>query len=186
MLRMSRSRHSNDASLGRKASRRSNLREALSSFGIIIILLVAVIWSVPNAPIRQDLVPSLEPIARFTGLDQMWGMFSPNPLVAVPEVETVVRYDSGASRSWRLESDRSLVNQFHWDRWRKFKEQLINEPVTRPAYAMWVVRKLTQPGEHPVGVTIYSDTRKLQPPGSTAPEEHEHNVLYDWKFGPAS
>ena len=110
MLRMSRSRHSNDASLGRKASRRSNLREALSSFGIIIILLVAVIWSVPNAPIRQDLVPSLEPIARFTGLDQMWGMFSPNPLVAVPEVETVVRYDSGASRSWRLESDRSLVS----------------------------------------------------------------------------
>ncbi|SEB24220.1 hypothetical protein SAMN04488580_113181 [Mycobacterium sp. 283mftsu] len=186
MLRMSRSRRLAEKSLGRHASRRSNLREALASFGIIIVLMVAVVWTIPASPIKDVMMPELQPIARFTGLDQTWGMFSPNPPLSVPEVETAVLYDSGARRVWKLEGDRSLVGQFYWDRWRKFKEALINEPVTRPAYAMWVVRKLMQPGEHPVGVTIFADSRKLRPPGSNAPEEHEQKILYDWKFGPAS
>lgn len=186
MLRMSRLRSLLERSLRRRTSRGSELREAFASFCIIIALIVAVIWSMPGAPIKDVMVPPLQPIARFTGLDQAWGMFSPNPPLSVPEVETAVLYDSGARRIWKLEGGRSLVGQFHWDRWRKFKEQLINEPVTRPAYAMWVVRKLMQPGERPVGVTIYSDTRKLRPPGSNAPEEHQQKILYDWKFGPAS
>ncbi|MCX8554947.1 hypothetical protein OS121_07530 [Mycolicibacterium mucogenicum] len=173
-------------SLGRPTFRGSELREAFASFGIIIVLTVAVIWSIPGAPIKDAMAPPLQPIARFTGLDQTWGMFSPNPPLAVPEVETAVLYDSGARRVWKLEGDRSLAGQFHWDRWRKFKEQLINEPVTRPAYALWVARKMMRPGEHPVGVTIFSDTRKLRPPGSNAPEAHEQKILYDWKFGPAS
>ncbi len=186
MLRMSRLRRLLERSLGRHTVRGSELREAFASFGIIIVLTVAVIWSIPGSPIKDVMAPPLQPIARFTGLDQAWGMFSPNPPLSVPEVETAVLYDSGARRVWKLDGDRSLVGQFYWDRWRKFKEQLINEPVTRPAYAMWVVRKLMQPGEHPVGVTIFSDTRRLRPPGSNAREEHEQKILYDWKFGPAS
>jgi len=162
---MSRSRRFADKSLGRHASRRSNLREALASFGIIIVLLVAVTWSIPNSPIKDTLMPALQPVARSTGLDQTWGMFSPNPPMSVPE------------------NDRSLVVAFYWDRWRKFKEQLINEPVTRPAYAMWVVRKLMKPGEKPVGVTIFSETYPLAPPGKPAPSDHPRKILYDWKFG---
>lgn len=186
MLGMSGLRRLVARSLGRYTSRGSELREAFASFGIVVVLIVAVVWSLPGAPIKDAMAPPLQPIARFTGLDQAWGMFSPNPPLSVPEVETAVLYDSGARRVWKLEGDRSLVGQFYWDRWRKFKEQLINEPVTRPAYAMWVVRKLMQPGERPVGVTIFSETRKLRPPGSHAQEEREQKILYDWKFGPTS
>ncbi len=186
MLRMSRSRRFADKSLGRHASRRSNLREALASFGIIVVLLVAVTWSIPSSPIKDTLMPALQPIARSTGLDQTWGMFSPNPPMSIPEVETWVLYNNGQRRVWKFENDRSLVGAFYWDRWRKFKEQLINEPVTRPAYAMWVVRKLMKPGEKPVGVTIFSETFPLAPPGKPAPADHPRKILYDWKFGPTS
>lgn len=73
MLGMSGLRRLLPRSLGRPTFRGSELREAFASFGIIIVLTVAVIWSIPGAPIKDAMAPPLQPIARFTGLDQTSG-----------------------------------------------------------------------------------------------------------------
>ncbi|MCP9272022.1 hypothetical protein [Mycolicibacterium arenosum] len=169
-----------------RSDRWSRLREVMVSGFIIIALIVAAVWSIPDSPIKRALNPSLLPVARATGLDQSWRMFSPDPPRAVSEIETYVQFDSGLRRVWTFDRDRDILGSFHYDRWRKLKEQLLNEAQLRPAFAMWVVRQLTQPGEKPLRVWMVRDTRTTPAPGADGPNKRERKLLYDRIFEKAS
>jgi hypothetical protein len=75
-----------------------------------------------------------------------------------------------------------VVNSFHWDRWRKMKEQLMNEKSIRRDFASWVVRQLTKPNERPVRVSIVQFSQTLPAPGTDGPIKKEAALLYDRKF----
>ena len=163
-------------------SRWSRFNEMIVSGFIVVALLVAAVWSVPDSPLKAALTPALVPVARATGLDQSWKMFSPNPPRVVSEIETYVLFTDGEQRLWTFDRDRGIIGSFNYDRWRKLKEQLLAEDVLRPGFAMWVVRQVANPGEVPARVWMIRDTRTTPTPGEKVPIKRERKLLYDWKF----
>lgn len=135
----------------------------------------------PDSPAKQSVAPALAPVAQITGLEQSWKMFSPNPPRRVSEVLAVVAVN-GEKRFWKFEPDRSVVNSFHWDRWRKLKEQLMSQKSIRREFASWVVRQLTTPDERPERVSIVMFTKTLTAPGTDGPVKREASLLYDRKY----
>lgn len=162
--------------------RQSRVREAAISGFIVLFLAIATVWSVPDSPVKTSLTPVLMPIARATGLDQSWRMFSPDPPRVVSEIETYVLFDNGERRMWTFERDRNVLSSFHYDRWRKLKEQLLAEELLRPGFAMWVVRQLAEPGEKAVRVWMVRDTRTTPAPGQDGPNKRERKLMFDRGF----
>jgi hypothetical protein len=149
---------------------------------IVTALVIAVVWSMPDSAVKQIVTPALAPVAATSGLEQSWKMFSPNPPRRLSDVVVIVAMSNGEKRVWQFEPDRSVVNSFHWDRWRKMKEQLMNEKSIRRDFASWVVRQLTKPNERPVRVSIVQFSQTLPAPGTDGPIKKEAALLYDRKF----
>ena len=149
---------------------------------ILTALAIAVVWSMPDSAVKKTVAPVLAPIAATTGLEQSWKMFSPNPPRRVTDVVVIVALSTGEKRVWQFEPDRSVVNSFHWDRWRKMKEQLMNEKSIRRDFASWVVREITEPNERPVRVSIVQFSKSLPAPGTDGPIKKETALLYDRKY----
>jgi hypothetical protein len=169
-----------------KHSRWSRLKEMGLSAFIVMALVIAVLWGVPDSPLKNTIAPELVPVARATGLDQGWNMFSPNPPRVVSEIETYVQFSDGQRRMWQFERDRNILRSFNYDRWRKLKEQLLREEVLRPGFAVWVIRQLAKPGERAVRVWMVRDTRVIPTPGKDGePVKWERKLLYDLQFGGA-
>lgn len=167
------------ASTGRSRIRWSYVREAGISLLVIVIIAIGVVWSIPDSAIKQTASPALSPIARASGLDQSWRMFSPNPPRATSDLEVYVAMRNGDKRLWKFNGSRSVLRSFNWDRWRKLKEQVISEKTIRPGFAHWVVRQVTKPGEQPVRVWIVLQTETLPPPGADGPQKKERKLLYN-------
>jgi hypothetical protein len=161
------------------------VREAAISVLVIAVVLIGVVWSIPDSAIKQIASPLLAPVARATGLDQSWRMFSPNPPRVTSDLEVYVAFSNGQKRQWEFSPTRSLPGSFNWDRWRKLKEQVINEKSIRPGFAHWVVGQVAKPGERPARVWVTLETETLPPPGSDSPKKKEKKVLYNENFAGA-
>jgi hypothetical protein len=170
-----------DESEAKSHSRRTRISEIAISGLIAVVLLIAVVSALPDSSIKETLAGTLAPIAKVSGLDQGWAMFSPDPPRVVTDVEVQVAMTNGEVRKWKFDTDRSLLGSFHWDRWRKLKEQVIKEEVIRPAFAHWVASKLKKPNELPMRVIIVIDIQSLPAPGTDGPTNRERKLLYDWK-----
>jgi len=108
-------------------------------------------------------------------------MFSPNPPRRNSEVLVVVAVN-GEKRTWTFEPDRNVLRSFHWDRWRKVKEQLMNSKKIRRDFATWVAQQLTKPGERVDRVSIVLFTESLPAPGADGPVKKNVELLYDRKY----
>jgi hypothetical protein len=140
----------------------SRLREVAISVLIVGILATAILSAVPGSMIKGAVAPVLYPVARFTGLDQSWGMFAPNPPKTNSAIEVHVVMSNGADRVWNPFDDPSLRKM----QWRKFKEDVINSPEYRPGLALWAVRQMTKDtDEKAVRVVIIAQSETLPFPG---------------------
>ncbi|KUI23720.1 hypothetical protein [Mycobacterium sp. GA-2829] len=148
---------------------------------VTLLVSIAVVGSLPDSAIKDTAAPLLEPFTRATGLDQSWGVFSPNPPRKLTEVEVHVIMSDGEDRVWRLDADRSLPGY----RWRKLKEEVIRHKALRPGLARYVVREVTAPGERAVRVLMVVQSQTLPLPGEGEPKT-VRKLLFDQKVRSAT
>lgn len=154
----------------------SRLSEIGISVLIIVMLVVAVVGSIPKSTIKATAGQFTTPVALATGLDQGWGVFAPNPPRVTTELEVHVIMRGGEDRVWRLNADRTLPEY----RWRKLKEGVVKYKALRPAFAKWVVREVSHDGETPVRVLVVLQTETLPLPGRGEPKI-KRKLLLDQK-----
>lgn len=155
---------------------RERAGEIAISVMVALLVSIAVVGSLPDSAIKNTAAPLLEPFTRTTGLDQSWGVFSPNPPRKLTEVEVHVIMSDGDDRVWRLDADRSLPGY----RWRKLKEEVIRHKALRPGLARYVVREVTAPGERAVRVLMVVQTQTLPLAGEGEPKK-VRKLVFDQK-----
>lgn len=159
-------------------SRRARLRKIGVSVLVVAVVTIGVLESVPDSPIERAAAPVVTPVARATGLDQGWGVFSPNPPRVVTAVRMHVIMRNGENRVWRFEEDSTPFAY----RWRKMKEALIRYPKARPGFARWVINELTSEGERPARVVMIMERTTLPLPGRGSPKRIQ-SVMLDTRAG---
>jgi hypothetical protein len=157
----------------------SPVGEFVISVLVVVVLVIGVIWSMPDSAFKRLLTPGLQPVATATGLEQDWRMYAPEPLRRVEYVEVRVTMADGAQRMWTNPRGDRLVGAFAWYRWQKLKENLVHEPGIRIGLAHWVIRQLSRPTERAVRVQMTLRAESLPAPGTNSPRNTQSEILYD-------
>jgi hypothetical protein len=148
----------------------SAVGKAVISGLIVVIVLVGVVWNLPDSPIKRLLSPVAKPVAVPTGLDQGWAMYAPNPSRRVDTVEVQVTMANGENRVWTMQPGARGISEFGWDRWMVMRYSAVLDANVRPDLARWVAREVTGPGEQAVSVSMVLRTETLQAPDEPTPE----------------
>jgi hypothetical protein len=157
--------------------KQSRLSEVMISVLIGVILVTSILSSIPSSTLKSAVAPVFTPIARAAGLDQHWGMFSPNPPRVFVQLEVHVIMSNSEDRVWRPQDDSSMPGLY----WRKIKEEVIKHKEFRPGLAAWVVRHLTRRGERPARVMMIATVESVPLPGKGAPEK-DRKLIFDRKL----
>jgi hypothetical protein len=158
---------------------RSVVGEAAISGVVTLVVLIGVVWNLPDSELKRAMRPTLLPIAASTGLEQKWQMYAPDPISSLEDVHVEVRMDDGSVRMWRWQRGDKLIGPFTWYHWQKLKEQVIRVEDGRAEIAHWAVRQLTTPDERPVHVTMVFRNEALPAPGESGPMPVTVTDLYD-------
>ena len=141
-------------------------RVAISIF-IAATVLSVVLWSLPESQLKRDALRIVRPYVLATGLEQNWGVFSPDPRRHTLEVVARVRYTNGAEETYSIPRGNRLVGGY-WDyRWRKWAEWSSTDArshLWEPA-AAWFARRARAEGREPTSVTLVRRWRVSLPPG---------------------
>ncbi len=146
---------------------------------VVLVLLISVVWCLPDAEVKRRLTPALQPVAVATGLEQYWRMYAPEPLRRLEFVEVRVTMADGVQRVWTDPRGDRVVGAFAWYHWQKLKENVVREPPLRVGLAHWVVGRLTARSERAARVQIILRTEVLSPPGAENPRTVGEETLYD-------
>jgi hypothetical protein len=158
---------------------RSLAGEVLISALVTAALIIAAVWNLPDSEIKRAAQPALGPIAVASGTEQVWQMYAPDPIQRTEILEVHVTMADGSDRVWSFNKGDLLLGPFHWYHWQKLKEQAVRQPDIRAGLAMWVVRHVTTPGDHPVRVQMLFRFENLAPPGQSAASGFKTESLYD-------
>jgi hypothetical protein len=158
--------------------------EAVISGLVAVILIIGVVWNMPDAEIKRKIAPVVTPIALGTGLDQYWGMFSPNPPRRLETLEVHVTMSDGADRVWTFQRGERVIGVFSWYRWQKLTENAAWQQLdSRPGLAHWLARELAGPSERAVHVRMVLHTEMLPAPGSNGPRDANSETVYEEDLG---
>lgn len=163
----------------------SGVREIATSAMLVMILVIGVVWNLPDSAIRRAAVSDLSPIALPVGLDQGWTMFAPNPPRRLTDLEVLVTMADGSIKAWRLPRLGPVFGVAFSHRWRKLGETLENDERIRPDFAHWAVGELAGPDDHPIRVEMLLHTVELPPPGADHPGRTSVQRLYREDLTPA-
>jgi hypothetical protein len=156
----------------------SRFGEAALSGLVAVILLAAVVPQLPEAEITRRLTPLFGPIAMATGINQYWGMFSPDPPDRSNKLEVHVTMSDGSDRMWTLRRDDWWIGGVRSTHWHGAMHAVIGNPQNRERFAQWVVNELTEPSERAVHVQMIVRSAALSPPGGKEPTT-EATTIYD-------
>lgn len=176
----SRTEAQNQRVFDRRMARRSRRvwgRRALNAF-LVFHLFVVAVWLVPySLPLVQKLVPPegggiVRDYLIWTGFEQSWQMFSPNPDTHDLDIVAHVTYQHGQTRDWHFPRMRDMgyAARYRRERMRKYLEIAnYNEALWQPM-AFYAARECdTRPGNPPVGVSLVRLMRDVPPPGHALP-----------------
>jgi hypothetical protein len=158
---------------------RSDLGQAVLSALVSLILIIGLVWNLPDSKIKATMSPVLEPIAQAVGLEQVWKMYAPDVIRQLEFIDVQVTMADGSVRTWATPSGDKVIGPFSWYHWQKLKESLPRDVSMRADFAHWVVRNVTTPSEHPAKVQIVFRTVDISPPGQNLPSNPHEEVLYD-------
>lgn len=161
---------------------RSQIGEVLISGLIATVLIIAVVWNLPDSAIKHSATTTLEPLAAVTGLDQTWQMYAPDPIRRLEYLDIRVTMAGGPDRVWNFHEGDPVLGPYSWYHLQKIKEQVIRQANIRAGLARWAVRQVTQPGEHPIRVQMVFRSQDLPPPGQDIPNGWHTETLYDEKL----
>ncbi|WP_406053532.1 hypothetical protein OG462_44485 [Streptomyces sp. NBC_01077] len=157
-----------------------------SVFGRILIssLVVALLFPVlerwlPPGPVRTQAESVGAPIRNAGGVDQNWGMFSPNPPRHAEGIDVIVTLSNGREVTWNVPHGDPLLSHLWTYRWQKLKESAVRHAEIRPALALWVAEQAQRDGARATHVRIVLSSRSLPPPGSAVTPQESQQILYD-------
>ena len=148
----------------------------LTNLFIAFHLFVLAIWLLPyNLPLVQTLVPPegggwVRDYVIWTGFEQSWQMFSPNPDTRDLNITAHVTLRDGQTRDWRFPRMRNMgyTARYRRERMRKYLEIANYNDALWPPMAVYAARQCAaSPGNPPVGVTLTRWVRDVPPPGKT-------------------
>lgn len=154
-------------------------RTAISVFVVITIVSV-LIWNLPSSALRKEGIKLAGPYIRAAGLDQNWGVFSPDPRRHSLELVALVQYADGTEHTFSVPRGGRLVGSYwdyRWQKWAEWTSTDSHEPLWGPA-AAWFARKARAEGGHPVRVTLVRRWRATLPPGPGPSRGDWHEYAY--------
>ena len=141
-------------------------RAAISVF-IVFTIVSVVVWNLPPSALKDDALAVTGPYIRATGLNQNWGVFSPNPRRHSLLLFARVRYADGSeevlSTAARRPPGRRLLG-LPLEEVGRVDEHRRAQRALAPA-ADWFARRARAQGRDPVTVTLVRRWRDLLPPG---------------------
>jgi hypothetical protein len=142
-------------------------RLVISAF-VIVVVTATVLWNLPDSEIRRVSLPVLQPLMQATGLQQKWGVFSPDPRTQVIDLVARFEYADGTTGAWRPPDGNPLVGGYRTYRWRKWSEdvRLNDERHLWVPAAAWALDSAEHQGREPVQVTLVRRWRDVAPPGT--------------------
>lgn len=151
-----------------ESSRRG--RMAISLLVAVIVASIVTSSTIDAWP-ERSLLRHDQALLSFTGLDQRWNIFAPDPRRRVIDVRVWIVYADGPVEKWRLPRGAPVVGGY-WDgRWRKWLESAVQlGPRSKlwSGLAAWLARERAESGRQPVRVTVVSRYYDQRPPGAAS------------------
>lgn len=141
-------------------------RMLVSAFLVVLLASVGVAV-MPKSQLRNDLAQAAGPVLGALGMDQYWGVFSPDPRMDTTEIIARVVYADGATEDRTIDASAGIMELRDY-RWRKYEEQLWAAPDASKAwlpYAQWLTVEARGSGRKVAEVLIIRRTRESLPPG---------------------
>lgn len=154
-------------------------RAVISAF-VAVTIVSLIVWNLPSSAMKEEAFKLAGPYVRAAGLDQNWGVFSPDPRRHSLEVVARVRYADGTEQTLSVPRGGRLAGGY-WDyRWRKWAEWTSTDShdfLWGPA-AAWFARRARVEGGHPVRVTLVRRWQETLPPGAGPSRGDWHEYAY--------
>jgi hypothetical protein len=163
----------------------SNRMAAILSVIILFHLVAIVCWTIPvNWPPVAQIRQFVRPYLLWTGLDQYWDMFSPNPPDTNFTLKAVVVTKQNHIHIWTFPHDPALSwpKRASLDRYRAFQELIVrpgSDPLM-PELAQHIARSFYNPADPPKTVMIVEFASKIVPGQEESLQANPTpKVLYD-------
>ncbi|MGQ0480216.1 MAG: hypothetical protein ACT4O0_04180 [Pseudonocardia sp.] len=169
----------------------AKLENSVAGRALITVLLLVTLaaMAVPNLPesrTRSALMPVAKPYLNATGLNQSWGVFSPNPRNLSIYVDGQVESADGTITTWTTPHS-VWLGAYRDYRWHKFSEYLRldeHDELWQP-FAAYLGDHVRAQGHDPVRTTLTRRWSMSLPPGPGPDREPQQAFTYfDSEIGP--
>jgi hypothetical protein len=161
----------------------SILGEVVLSGLVAVILVIGVVWNLPDSQTRDELRPIVKPVAAATGFDQQWGIYAPNPPSRIRTLEVHVTMADGTMRIRTFQPGDRIIGAFSSIHWKKLMAEAADEAKLRRSIARWVTDEMTEPPERAIRIEMILLTESLQLPGDSTPGTIRTKTVYRHDFG---
>jgi hypothetical protein len=141
---------------------------AIIDLFVLAYVLLALFWHLPGWSLWRRVLGPLDPIVRWAGFEQYWGMFAPDPATSDRDLQVILELPSGAGLLWeppRLH-ELSRWRAFREFRYRSYEHALLYDepsPECHAALAEYLLRK--HESSRPVAVVFAYVDRPIPAPG---------------------
>lgn len=155
---------------------------------IVLIVMVGAVWlvgpNIPRGPLQDDVEVLWAPATKL-GLQQDWGVFSPNPRSQSLDVEARILHDDGTVEVWSVPDYDPILGAYRQYRWHKWQERVrldSRERYWEPT-ALWLADQYAKDGVQPLSVTLIRRWIDHEPLGTPAPRDSGWNefAFYQWE-----
>lgn len=144
----------------------SSLRRSLSSFAVLVFLVILLAENLPASYAKEQLAPVL-PVTNAVGLRQEWAVFAPNP--SRVEVNTFARVSlaDGTERLWFPPGGDGWFESNTAARWQKWSDRIRLDANSGdwPANASLIADDMKSEGVDPVTVELVREWSTVPLPG---------------------
>jgi hypothetical protein len=151
------------------------------SIFVTVTLIAVLTANLPVSRLQDLLITAGHRFIYGAGLDQNWGVFSPDPRRETIHVTATVKFDDGSKATWQIHRRDPVIGSYIDYRWLKWAEFVIlpqyKETLDHP-FAVFVARRFATPSHRPVRVELSNRWYDLQPPGQHEPRLVRERTFY--------
>jgi hypothetical protein len=151
---------------------RSPVGRAILSVLLICVLFAMLIGNLPESHIRREVGDVTDRLMFALGVDQVWGVFAPDPRREVLDIDARISYSGGATETWNVPVYGDLIGGYRDYRWLKYMENAArpDERGLHDWLSGWLASERRAQGRQPVNITLLRRSYELAAPGKPQPE----------------